>query len=131
MNKLYSKNALIIKAASCFMLSPLYLLIESLSIFYMLAHLVILVGCLYTIPFWLSASYLKKFRVKSIKKYILFDFLACYVPAFLGTLCTEVVYTIVTADTSFAGIYTVIFSIIFLFISLLFWFLYVILSRKK
>ena len=131
MDKLYSKNALIIKAVSCFMLSPLYALIESLSIFYVLTHLIILVGSLYTIPFWLSASYLKKYRVRSIGRYVWLDFVACYFSAFLGALFTEVIYTIFTGDTSFAGIYTLIFAMLLLAISLIFWVVYFVLSRKK
>jgi len=117
------------------LLSPLYMLTSSLldiqnAYIYVMVSIVP-IGCLYTIPFWMSAAYLKKYRVSSIKKYILLDFLSCFITAFLGVLCSEIVLTVVTADTSVAGLLTIIFAIIFLIISALFWLIYLILARKK
>ncbi len=135
MDKLYSKNALIIKAVACILLSPLYMLTSSLldiqNAFIYVMVSIVPIGCLYTIPFWMSVAYLKKYRVSSIKKYILLDFLSCFITSFLGVLCSEIVLTVITADTSVAGLLTIIFAIIFLIISAIFWLIYLILARKK
>ncbi len=135
MDRLYSKNALIIKAATCVMLSPLCILVSSLidiqNPFVYIMVTLVPIGCLYTIPFWMSVSYLSKYRIKSIKKYILLDILSCFVSATLGVLCTEIVYTVIYADTSVAGMLTLIFAVIFLIISAIFWLMYLILSHKK
>ncbi len=117
------------------MLSPLCILVSSMldiqnPFMYVMTSLVP-IGCLYTIPFWMSVSYFKKYRISSIKKYILMDLISCYLAATVGVLFSEIVYTVITRDTSVAGILTVIFSIIFLNISAIFWLMYFVLSRNK
>lgn len=134
MNKLYSKSFLIVKAVFCVGLSPLYMIISSLltvedNFLYIIISAVP-IGCLYTIPFWLSISYMRKFRVSGIAKYILYDAVYCLAPATLGVLFSEIVYSIVEKSFIASGIVTLIFSAIFILVSLIFWLFYRIFSHK-
>lgn len=135
MDKLYSKQALMVKAVFCVMLAPLYTLIAQLvSVedgFLYIFLSTVPVGCLFTIPFWFSLLYLKKYRVNRIGKYILLDFFICVLPAIFGILISEIFVSIIEGKTMADGIATAIFSTIFMLISLLFWLIYFIFSRKK
>ena len=135
MDKLYSKPLLVIKAIYCICLCPLnvlissYITVEDAFIYLMLCA--VPVGCLFTVPFWFSAVYLKKYIVTKIGKYVLLDALSCVVPAIFGVLFTEIVYTIISETTVMAGIVTAIFTVIFIIVALVFWLIYLILSRQK
>lgn len=135
MDKLYSKRANFLKAFICLLLSPLYILISSIikidDVFLYAFFSAIPIGCLYTIPFWLSVMHLKKYRVKKIGKYILNDFAFCFSPAMLGILFSEVISAMINGKTGVDGIVTIIFLIIFTIISIIFWLLYLLFSYKK
>lgn len=135
MDKLYSKIALTTKTISCLLLVPLFFALASamnddlLLVKFVISAVV--VGCVYTIPFWMSLSVIKKYRVNKIKKYIVNDFLFCYVPAVLGSLITEVVDSIIRSSIEMAGFITLVFMIILLVISAVFWLLYFLYSYKE
>jgi hypothetical protein len=135
MDKLYSKISLVIKAVFCFILAPLYALLSSLItvednfLFILLA--IIPVASLYTVPFWFSLERFKRFRVKLIGKYILFDTITCLLPAVFGILVSEVLHALINGRTVADGIVTVIFATIFVLISVIFWLLYYIFSYKN
>ena len=135
MDKLYSKSSLLIKATVCFLLTPLFFAITyTLNSDYILFYFIVSaipVGCIYTIPLWVSLSIIKKYKVGNIKKYILLDLLSCYLPAVLGSLVTEVVDSVIRQSTDMAGLITIMFAIILIVISLLFWFAYLLFSRNK
>ena len=135
MDKLYSKASLFVKAAVCFMLTPLffaitYALNSELLLFYFILS-AIPVGCLYTIPFWISVSFVRKYKVGNIKRYIFLDIISCYLPAVFGSLVTEVIDSVIRQSTEMAGLITVMFSIILLLITLIFWLMYLLYSRNK
>ena len=73
MDKLYSKTALLAKAVGCFVLTPLFFaMISAIDSGVILLYFIILavpIGCVYTIPFWLTLSFIRKYRVDEIKKY--------------------------------------------------------------
>ena len=135
MDKLYSKTALIYKAAFCVMLAPLYALFSMTiriddAFLYVIVS-VLPIGCLYTLPFWPSLISIKKYRVSKIGKYILFDFLVCFLPALLGILFSEIITTLINGATLADGFATVIFFVIFSIVSLVFWLLYLVFSKIK
>ena len=131
--KLYSKRSLVIKAIFCLMLAPIYMLASSLvnidDAFIFTVVGIVPIGCLYTIPFWFTAVYLKKYRCDSLKKILLYDFISCVCPAFFGMLFSEIIYTIVNGTSFVDGIVTVIFAFVFLIITLVFWISYFICIR--
>lgn len=91
---------------------------------------VVPVACLYTIPFWISISYLNKYAASSIRKYIVFDALTCLLPAVSGILISEIVNTIMNGESFADGFITVIFAIIFTMVTLIAWGIYYLLSRE-
>ncbi len=135
MSNLYTKSSLLIKAVSCVLLGPLMMLLASLVdavdpfVHILLAS--IPVGCLYTIPFWLTLKQFKTYRCSSIKSFALWDALSCLLPAVIGILFTEIVYTVISHDTLFAGFITLVFSAIFLAITFVFWLVYIVLVHFK
>ncbi len=135
MDKLYSKQILILKAVSSILLAPIYALLSHLltiedGFVYILVS-VVPIMCLYCIPFWLSLVQIIKFRVSHIGIYILWDATVCFVPAVLGTLFYEIIFSVVNGRSVTDGFVTLIFTIIFSVISLLFWLLYFVFSYKK
>ncbi len=134
MDKLYSKSALIIKIVFCALLSQLYLLISSLlsveDNFLFILLVTVPIFCLYTVPFWVSLIYIKRFRVNKILKYITLDALCCLLPAFLSVVISEVIYTVAYNSTIGAGVITIIFTTVYVIISLIFWLFYYIFSYK-
>ncbi|MBQ3229488.1 MAG: hypothetical protein IJB49_00570 [Clostridia bacterium] len=135
MDKLYSKTALAAKAIYCTLLAPLYLIISSLLTiedgFLHIIATVIPIGCLFTVPFWISAVYLRKYRVSGIFRYVLFDVAFCLAPAVLSSLMVEIIYSLAIEITEVSGIVTLIFGIVYLCISFVFWFIYLILNKIK
>ncbi len=135
MDKLYSKQILIIKAVFCFLLSPLYSIfsyfinIENAFLFVVLSLMPI--ACIYTIPFWISLNYIKKHRVCKIRKYAIMDFASVTIPSFMGVLTSEVIYILSNGKSALDGIVTVMLSLIFVFIAIIFWFMYYIFSYKN
>jgi hypothetical protein len=75
--------------------------------------------------------FIKKYKVGNIKQYVLLDLLSCYLPAVLGSLVTEVVDSVIRHSTDMAGLITIMFAIILMVISLLFWFAYLLFSQNK
>lgn len=135
MDKLYSKKALIIKAAFSFLVAPLCLILTDFSSvvdgFSFVILTVLTIGCFYTLPFWTSVFYLKKFRVKSIKMLVLWDSVACFVPAVIGILSFDFAYTLINGVNIASGIVSLIFISVFLIITLVFWACYLVLSKIK
>ncbi len=135
MSKYYLKSALILKAIFCFLLAPIDLLIAGLltveNNFMFVILSVLPVGCLYTVPFWLTLIELKKFRHNRVGPYILLDSGVCLVPAFFGALASDIFVTVANGRTNADGLTTIIFGVIFLLISLTFWLLYFVFSKRK
>ena len=135
MDKLYSKQILILKAVCCFLLAPLSALLSFLisvddSFVYILLSIVP-IGCLYTIPFWATLSFVKKYRVARIGQYIVFDAVVCLIPAVFGALTFEIIFTVINGKTVSSGFVTLVFSFIFIIASAIFWLMYWIFSYKK
>lgn len=135
MDKLYSKTALAVKAVYCALLAPLYLIISTLisvtdSFLYVLLT-VIPAGCLYTVPFWISVTYLHKYRVCGIKKYVLFDAVSCFLPAVLASLFVEIIYSVTVDMSAVSGIVTLIFTMVYFAVTILFWLVYLLLYKRK
>lgn len=132
MDKLYSKQILIIKAVFCFLLSPLYsifsYLIEVENAFLYVVLSLMPIACVYTIPFWVTLTFIKKYRVSKISKYAIIDLLSVTVPSFMGVLTSEVIYIISNGTSQLDGIVTLMLSAVFVLIALVFWLLYYVFS---
>lgn len=135
MDKLFSKAALAVKAVYCALLAPLYLIVSSLiSVTDSFLHIMLTVipaGCLYTVPFWISVSYLHKYRVCGIKKYVLLDAVSCFLPAALASLVVEIIYSVTVEMSAVSGIVTLIFSMVYFVVTILFWLIYLLLYKIK
>jgi hypothetical protein len=135
MDKLYSKQILIIKAVFCFLLSPLYsifsYLIEVENAFLYVVLSLMPIACVYTIPFWVTLTFIKKYRVSKISKYAIIDLLSVTVPSFMGVLTSEVIYIISNGTSQLDGIVTLMLSAVFVLIALVFWLLYYVFSYKQ
>jgi hypothetical protein len=135
MDKLYSKTSLIIKAAFCLLIAPLCLVLADFSSvedgFSFVVLTVLTVGCFFTLPFWTSAYYLKKYRTKSIKPFILWDAVVCLLPAVIGILSYDFAYTLINGTSLASGVVSLIFISVFVLITLVFWLFYFVLSKIK
>jgi hypothetical protein len=135
MDKLYSKQILIIKAVFCFLLSPLYsifsYLIEVENAFLYVVLSLMPIACVYTIPFWVTLTFIKKYRVSKISKYAKIDLLSVTVQSFMGVLTSEVIYIISNGTSQLDGIVTLMLSAVFVLIALVFWLLYYVFSYKQ
>lgn len=135
MDKLYSKQILIIKAVFCFLLSPLYsifsYLIEVENAFLYVVLSLMPIACVYTIPFWVTLTFIKKYRVSKISKYAIIDLLSVTIPSFMGVLTSEVIYIISNGTSQLDGIVTLMLSAVFVLIALVFWLLYYVFSYKQ
>lgn len=135
MDKYYSKNSKIYKAVFSLMLAPLYMLlsyaINTDDGFLDIILSVIPIGCLYTVPFWISLAYIKKYRVERLGKYIALDALITLMPAIFGILFSEIIVTLINGTSSANGFSTVVFSSLYIIVSLIFWLLYFVFSKIK
>ena len=117
-----------IKAVCCAMLGPVYValnaIIEIAHMFLNVAVPVLIIACLYTVPFWLTLAQIKKYRVTGIKKPIKFDALFCAIPAIAGVIFTEIATVLFSGRGAADGFITVVFAVVFLIISAAFWALY-------
>ncbi len=137
MDKLYSKRALLIKGVYCFFLPLLHILATSGALAQSLGWLFVssvLLGCLYTVPFWLSLSRLRKScdtRGTRVGGYIAKDAGCCLLPAVLSALLYEIGMFLFAEQTSLTGLYTLLLFFIFLLISGVFWLWYKIVGKHN
>lgn len=134
MDKLYSKKALLLKATYCFCLPLLHQVLTAgafgASVTWLFWSFV-LIGSLYTVPFWLSLQYLKRYRVSGVVRYILFDLGCCFAPAFASALLYECVVHMFVEASSQNGLYTLLIFFILLSVSGVFWLLYKIAGKHS
>lgn len=128
MDRLYSRQSLIVKCVYCAFLPILTALVAAVteiedSFLYIVFSLLPL-GCLYTVPFWLSLRILKKYRVSGLKRFLLLDALTCFVPVLLSSVLAETVTFLVTKEMQGLGITTLCVTVICLLVTLVFWCLY-------
>ncbi len=135
MDKYYSKAALIIKAVFCVCLSLLYMLLSALlniedGFLYLICSIFPVV-CLYTIPFWISLAYIKKFPVLKVGKYVILDSLCCFLPAILSIVFIDIAYTVAYGVSNSSGMMSVIFIFIYFVITLIYSIFYFVFSYKS
>lgn len=123
MEKLYSKQALLLKGTFCFLLPLAQQLFAAEDLVWLFVSFVIL-GCLYTIPFRLTLFGLSKSGEKSVGKYVLLDLASCYAPAVTAALLYEAYVEMFVQSAFQNGLYTLLLAIILLLISGIFWLLY-------
>jgi hypothetical protein len=89
------------------------------------------IACMFTLPFWLTLVYVRKYPTGSIVKCVVLDATCNILPAFLAILLSEVIMAIAVEKTTAHGMITLIFLVLFLLIALLFWLLYFVFSKQK
>lgn len=127
MDKLYSKKALLLKATYCFCLPLLHQLLTAGELGTSLTWLFwsfVLVGSLYTVPFWLSLRHLNRYCVSRIGRYIIRDLAACFAPVFVSALLYECIVHMFVQVSTQNGLYSLLIFFIFLSVSGVFWLLY-------
>ena len=130
MEKLYSKQALLLKGVFCFLLPLAHQLFAPDQLLWIFVSFVA-VGCLYTIPFRLTLSKLSREGEKEVGKYVLLDLASCYAPAVTAALLYEA-YVEMFVESAFQnGLYTLLLAIILLLISGIFWLLYKLAGRHN
>ena len=82
-----------------------------------------MIGCLYTIPFWMSLIQLNRYGACRIGRYVLLDFVFCYVPVIASSIVYETVSGLMD-PSPLTGVFTLLLMIILMLISGAFWFLY-------
>ena len=126
MDKLYSNRALVTKACCCILLPFVHIVVVSaLSVDSLLSFLYsnILIGCLYTIPFWMTLIRLNRYGADRIRRYVILDFVSCYVPVIASSIIYETIAGLLD-PSPFTGVFTLLLIIILMLISGAFWFLY-------
>lgn len=110
------------------MLGPVYAalnaIIEITHVFLNVAVPVLIIACLYTIPFWLTLAHIKKYRTNGIKKPIKLDAIFCTAPAVAGMIITETATVLFSGRGAADGFITAVFAGVFLIISAAFWAFY-------
>jgi hypothetical protein len=86
---------------------------------------------MFTLPFWLTLIYVKKYPTGSICKYVVLDAASNILPAFFAILLSEVIMAVTVEKTAVHGMITLIFLVLFLLVALLFWLLYFVFSKIK
>lgn len=135
LKRLYGRRALLLKGAYCFFLPLLHVLLTSGSLSDSLPWLfasTVLLGCLYTIPFWCTVSAIRKAGKRlRLLRFIALDAGICLLPAFASALVYETVLHLTENGSPLDGLYTLLLFFILLPISGLFWLLYVAANRKN
>ncbi|MBQ3002445.1 MAG: hypothetical protein IJD82_01810 [Clostridia bacterium] len=131
MDKYYSKKALILKAVYCFCLPLFHQLVtaHNVSLLWGFGSFV-LIGCMYTVPMWISLIYMHRYPTYRIGRYVLFDLLFCFTPAVLGSIVYEIASQFAYAS-ALNGFYTLLLFFIFLSVSGVFWLLYMLVGRHN
>ena len=135
LEKLYGHRALLLKGTYCFFLPLLHVLLTSGSLSESLLWLflsTVLLGCLYTVPFWCTASAIHKAKKHlRLLRYIGLDAGTCLLPACASALVYETVIHLTENGSMLDGLYTLLLFFILLPISGLFWLLYLSTNRKN
>ena len=135
LGRLYGKRALLCKAAYCFFLPLLHVLFTSGSLAESLLWLfvsTVLLGCLYTLPFWCTLSALRgEEGPPRLLRCVGLDAGSCLLPAFASSLVYETVVHLSGNGSALDGLYTLLLFFSLLMISGLFWFLYLLAVRKN
>ncbi|MCH5183723.1 MAG: hypothetical protein J1E00_06070 [Oscillospiraceae bacterium] len=135
LEKLYGRRALLLKGAYCLFLPLLHVLATSGSLAESLSWLflsTVLLGCLYTLPFWFTASAIRKAKKHlHLLRFIALDAGTCLLPAFVSALVYETVLHLTENGSSLDGLYTLLLFFILLPISGLFWLLYAAVNRTS
>ena len=133
--RLYGRRALLCKACGELLLPVLVLLMLSRDTdgdpLVWLYGTTLLVGCLYTLPFWCTLVCLRasKTRLK-IRRFVALDALSCLLPPFASVLTYETVQAVRDVSaSSLNGLYTLLLGGSLLLISCLFWALYFLAAR--
>ena len=133
--RLYGRRALLVKGVYCFFLPLLHMLSTSGALSESLPWLLIstvLLGCLYTVPFWCTVYAIRKAEKRlHLLRCIGLDAGTCLLPAVASALVYEVVLHLSGNGSPLDGLYTLLLFFIFLPISGLFWLLYAAANRKK
>ena len=134
LERLYGRRALLSKGTYCFFLPLLHMLVTSGSLSESLPWLLVstvLLGCLYTLPFWFTASAIRKAEKRQrLLRCIGLDAGVCLLPAFISALVYETVLHLSGNGSPLDGLYTLLLFFILLPISGLFWLLYAAANRK-
>ena len=134
MERLYGRRALLLKGVYCFFLPLLHVLVTSGPLSDFLPWLLVstvLLGCLYTVPFWCTASAIRKAeKSPRLLRCIGLDAGTCLLPAFIAALLYETVLSLTGNGSPLNGLYTLLLFFILLPISCLFWLLYAAVKRK-
>lgn len=135
LEQLYGRRALLLKGAYCFLLPLLHVLITSGPFSESLPWLLVstvLLGCLYTVPFWCTTAAIRKAKGRlRLVRFIGVDAGTCLLPAFSAALLYETVLHLTGNGSSLDGLYTLLLFFILLPISCLFWLLYATANRKN
>ena len=126
MDELYSNRALAIKIAFCISLPFVHIVVSSgfpADSFLALLCSNMLIGCLFTIPLWMSLVRINRYGTDQVLRYVLLDFLCCYVPTIGSSLVYETVAELLR-PSALTGVLTLLLIIILLLISGVFWLLY-------
>lgn len=133
--RLYGRRALLLKGAYCFFLPLLHVLVTSGPLSRSLLWLfvsTVLLGCLYTIPFWCTASAIRKAeKPPRLLRCIGLDAGVCLLPAVTASLVYEVVLHLSGNGSLLDGLYTLLLFFILLPVSGLFWLLYAAAKRNR
>ena len=126
MEKLYSSKALFVKTSYCASLPLLYPLFEfgtNADSFLALLFAFLTIGCLYTVPFWISVYSLSHNRGNDILRFVLLDLSFCYIPVIVSAIAVDTICEFVSSSY-LTGIFALLLIIILLLISGVFWILY-------
>lgn len=133
MDKLYSKKALLLKATYCFCLPLFHQLVtaqQSTSLLWLFLSFV-LIGSLYTVPMWFSLVYLRRYTVKKIGKYVLYDWGTCFLPAICSSVIYEIAVQLFVQSSAQNGLYTLLLFFILMSVTGVFGLLYLFAGRHN
>lgn len=134
LERLYGRRALLLKGVCCFCLPLLHMLATAGSLSESLPWLftsTVLLGCLYTVPFWCTALAIRKGKTRlRLLRLIGLDAGTCLLPAIASALVYETVLHLTENGSPLDGLYTLLLFFVLLPISGLFWLLYAAANHK-
>ena len=134
MDKYYTKKALALKAVFSLLLGPVYVLISLIvpdAGFVSVVAALIPIGCIYTVPFWLTLIYIHKYRANNVRRAFLLDCAFCFLPALLGVVSCEAVSVLVNGPSPVDGFISIVFCAVFALVTSAFGLAYFLTSRGK
>lgn len=129
-NKLYSTKILAVKAIISFLIPIIVqlsaILVNGNDVFLLILVLMIASSLLFAASYIFTVFCIRRERTVKIGRLVLLDIISLLLPAIASALIAEVVDVIINGANFFAGIFIILFGLLYSLVSVSFWLVYLI-----